>query len=721
MSSHLTRGKYLVSLALNKSLGEKIKSVKKRKWQNINCGNETDPDYVPEGEGSSDSNQGDLMDETDRCETNHEVCNNLHTEEIGSQENEIVMQVHDTADKNEIIATKITTEKEIRGDMEMRQPNDETDKGCCSNAANVNMENITVQQLTKKGNIRKRKLFDTPVQERKSAKLELEKNKHNVKVGCSPTACRKKCSVGVDKERQKEINRCYWSMLARERKWFIFKHTSKTPTHRKTSGPNSRRIHSFKYTLPISEDGEKQEVCKIFFLATLGYDKNNDRVVRNVVSNSNVSPPMDRRGKHEPTNKVNRKVIEDHIESFGPVISHYRREHAPNRRYLPGDITIKEMHEQFLKKHTRITCSYELYRQVVSQKNISFAQLGNEECYECETFKVHKEESKHDNSSEFTDCRICQRWNSHRKKAELARDEYQQDAKQCKQNDKLCFSADLQKVIMLPRCDMFKEIMFTPRIIAFNESFVPLGGKQAGLQPIAVIWHEAVAGRSKEDIISTFYSFFQEKRDYEDITVWLDNCAAQNKNWALLCFFIYIVNAAEVNLKHLQVKYFEPGHTFMSADSFHHQVEKSLKKMKKVYDFNDFKESVQNTNSKVVVIDMDIRRFYDWKDFTSQYKLNQIKPRPYLNDMVNLSFSRGKYTMQYKTSFDQDNYIELNFLVASKMKNGMQKPAQRSMVRGIKCDRKEGLLQKLSPIIPKTRLQFWLDLPMCQDVSNMDD
>lgn len=87
---------------------------------------------------------------------------------------------------------------------------------------------------------------------------------------------------------------------------------------------------------------------------------------------------------------------------------------------------------------------------------------------------------------------------------------------------------------------MFKELVFLPRIIAFNESFVALG-EDKKMNPIAVIWHEGIAGRKKEDIISTFYSFFLKMRDAENITLWLDNCSAQNKNWAICCFFIYIL------------------------------------------------------------------------------------------------------------------------------------------------------------------------------------
>lgn len=105
--------------------------------------------------------------------------------------------------------------------------------------------------------------------------------------------------------------------------------------------------------------------------------------------------------------------------------------------------------------------------------------------------------------------------------------------------------------------------------------------KKSAEQPYAFIWHEAVSGRSKYDIISTFYRFILNLRDVESVTIWLDNCAAQNKNWALFSFFIYIINSDLVSLQTLNIKYFQSGHTFMSSDSFHHQVELSLKRKKK--------------------------------------------------------------------------------------------------------------------------------------------
>jgi len=92
-----------------------------------------------------------------------------------------------------------------------------------------------------------------------------------------------------------------------------------------------------------SDDGTDVAVCKVFFLTTLGFMQTNDFVVRQALMSMDagyaVGPKPDCRGKAPKRSKVDRLVIRLHIDSFHPTISHYRREHAPNRRYLPSDIS----------------------------------------------------------------------------------------------------------------------------------------------------------------------------------------------------------------------------------------------------------------------------------------------------------------------------------------------------------------------------------------------
>ncbi|CAG9773506.1 unnamed protein product [Ceutorhynchus assimilis] len=396
---------------------------------------------------------------------------------------------------------------------------------------------------TKKGTLRKRK-----------------RQKHSfVKENCGEK-CKKKCVQKISAQRQEVINREFWDMTEKERRAFILHKTSTTGVKRRSqpvTAEGSRRNKSVSYYLP-DETGNNQQVCKKFILAT-----------------TSIVPKQDNRGRKQKQNKFDETLIEQHVESFGPTISHYRREHAPLRKYLPSDITIRAMHKNFLHQH-QVNISYELYRKVVARMNISFSNLGHEECFVCESFRIHCMSTGHQKNDNTEDCDVCTSFPKHRDGYRNARKEYKLDSFK---KDGLYVSADLQKVIMLPRCEMFKEIIFMPRVIAFNETFVPIGKSQK--KPFAVIWHEAISGRSKDDIISTFYNFLLSIRDVENVTIWLDNCAAQNKNWGLFSFLTYVINSNEINLKELNLKYFQSGHTFMSSDAFHHQVELALKKRKK--------------------------------------------------------------------------------------------------------------------------------------------
>jgi len=41
----------------------------------------------------------------------------------------------------------------------------------------------------------------------------------------------------------------------------------------------------------------------------------------------------------------------------------------------------------------------------------------------------------------------------------------------------------------------------------------------------------------------------------------------------LLCYVVYLVNSNETSTEIVELHYLEPGHPFMSVDSFHHRVE----------------------------------------------------------------------------------------------------------------------------------------------------
>lgn len=421
--------------------------------------------------------------------------------------------------------------------------------------------------LTKRGVASKRRIFKHRAAERAQNKVKIQQLSHGIRDPCSHDLCNK---ISID--RRLEINQQFWNLGFSERNSFAYNTISRNEIKQRRKGAKSVKNNSFGYHLK-NDKGGIVKVCKIFYLTTLGYSKSNDSFIKCAMGKSNFTLPLPRRskqGQHLIKPAKDRVFIMDHIKSFNPVISHYRREHAPRKMYLPSEVTITLMHNDFKTNYPDFVCSYSLYRRVVTEEmNISFTQLGNEQCELCEKHKLH--------------CKLlllgvncsCD-YELHRAKYTEARKLY--DIQRTMNSATMgIFSLDLQKVIMLPRLVMFKSVIFCPRIIAFNESFVPIGGSKSDgepkfWKPEAAIWHEGIAGRLKEDIISAFFKFFTSKHDLPDIVLWLDNCASQNKNWALLSFLVFIVNSNFIEATQIQLNYFEPGHTFMSADNFHHQV-----------------------------------------------------------------------------------------------------------------------------------------------------
>ena len=139
---------------------------------------------------------------------------------------------------------------------------------------------------------------------------------------------------------------------------------------------------------------------------------------------------------------------------------------------------------------------------------------------------------------------------------------------------------------MLPRLLVLKVLVFCKRIDVFNETFAPVGVSKNGKnKATGVLWHEGLRGRSAADVASTFISFIRKNWDTKDFIFWLGNCSAQNKNWYLYTALLNEINPKGGYASSVTLKYFEPGHTFMSVNNFHHQVEQRMRQKKNVEDF----------------------------------------------------------------------------------------------------------------------------------------
>ena len=117
---------------------------------------------------------------------------------------------------------------------------------------------------------------------------------------------------------------------------------------------------------------------------------------------------------------------------------------------------------------------------------MSMTKLGHEECELCEEMKQHKIKC-----GCIDTCSVWKMWRAHKSKYVKARSEYQNDMSKTRDKCELYVSADLQKVIMLPRIDQFKTALFTRRCCLCNETFAEIGD---GKKNKGFLWHEGCAG-----------------------------------------------------------------------------------------------------------------------------------------------------------------------------------------------------------------------------------
>lgn len=70
-------------------------------------------------------------------------------------------------------------------------------------------------------------------------------------------------------------------------------------------------------------------------------------------------------------------------------------------------------------------------------------------------------------------------------------------------------------------------------------------------------------------------------------------------------------------------------------------------------------------------------------------------------------FVRGKKNMYYANDFD-DEFIELDFIMMKDMQ--LNRPPRRTETQGISPDTKNGIVTKLTPLMPPNRRHFWENL-----------
>jgi hypothetical protein len=537
-----------------------------------------------------------------------------------------------------------------------------------------------------------------------------------------PPMCNCRCNDKFAMNERSLMNYQYWSLTPDERRLWLRTTLSIQGCKRHRGVSPDARKNTIVWHLP--KNGDRVKVCKTFFMAVLGMLRSSDKAIRFALFSgdpSSIQPPTDRRGQQPATNKGDEEQIREHIASYKPCAPHYRRAHAPHRRYLPTELSGAEMHRQYNELYPQAQVSHMSYRRVLATENIAFTPLGHEECELCTEHMYHLKVAGHD----ADDCTVCCRHAEHHQRYINAREEYVKDANRDWEQGEVVVSADLMKVVVLPSLP-HKICLFTSRLIAFNMTFALLKPEkkattkrdrsaESGAQ-VAILWHEALAGRDGCDIVSVYWKWLLLQRDCLRLTIYADNCGAQNKQWALYTMLVYAVNSDLIKAKKITFKYLESGHTFMSADSLHHQCEHALRN-KVVADYSDFRSAL---GSKMVILDMDVQDFAEWQSGVSRYQINSYAKRPLMTDISVAQFERGSNEMFFKFEFDERAFHRYT-LFKRKFTISDLPPPCKTIPRGLSADKKKAILDNLCPLMHPSRRLFWEQIPSSDEVLDLCD
>lgn len=279
------------------------------------------------------------------------------------------------------------------------------------------------------------------------------------------------------------------------------------------------------------------------------------------------------------------------------------------------------------------------------------------------------------------------------------------------------------------RIEGHKDIVFYPRLTAFHYTLAPAGGWSEDRPIISGIWHEGECGRKANELTSVLLLMLRSPlmKTKSDITLWFDNAVSQNKNYTMMSMGQALVNMPMhyFRAETLTYKFFEVGHSFMAADSFHAAVEKKIKKKRNVFTIEEFGQVVASAAANVTIVRPQVADIFDLRGYDAS---RAEKPRPLLADLSVIQFRRGHPAPFVKTMFD-GVWIEFDFQTQQVMGGDARldrlAPLRQS-VRGVAPSVHADLMRVVVPIIERLEggefsymADVYRELPINQAVANL--
>lgn len=387
--------------------------------------------------------------------------------------------------------------------------------------------------------------------------------------------CRFKCTTMVSEENRKQIFNSFWSLGSYEsQKDFVCSSVTEKKTRTYLDDNNKvqekRRMVSRSFTL--ESEGQKYSVCKKFFTATLSIG---EAYINHALSNKTGGRfhSEEKRGKHKPHNKTcarKLQMVRDHISSFPKVDGHYIRKDS-NRQFLGPELNISRMYDLYKEKciqDSHEPVSKAVYRRTFNEEfNYSFHVPKKDQCNICTRYN----QSISDGT--VTD-EMRTEYEKHQNRKVRARQEKENDKDTAKTTTNTFVATfDLQSVLYTP-CTLVSLMYYMRKLCCYNLSVYNVSS-QAGT---CYVWSETDGGRGSCEVATCLrLQLLSLPLNIDHVILYSDACGGQNRNQVIATSLLDAVTAFN-NIKIIDHKFLESGHTHMECDSMHAAIEFAKKK-----------------------------------------------------------------------------------------------------------------------------------------------
>ena len=318
------------------------------------------------------------------------------------------------------------------------------------------------------------------------------------------------------------------------------------------------------------------------------------RIAKYFVEHDGSPRPENRGGARQTAMYDGKKAaIVEHISTFSCRASHYIRRGTPGRKYLPSDMSVRQMHAMFGRQNdAQVQVSYSLYYSVFCSKfNLGFGHPVTDVCATCASYKLRYKDQLIDEADRQ---REAASFILHRRRARVF-----YDLMNVTEEAAVTICFDMMQNLSLPKTSI-GQAYYSRQLSMYVFGIVVhhgRGGSQSKDNVHLYVWQEYENRKDSNMIASALNDFLRHHlptlNDARTLRLFSDSCFGQNKNMNVIAMLLALRKQC---FPRLGVRYVFPvrGHSYLPADRVFGRIEQQLRSLDTVLLPSGYQEVLEN-------------------------------------------------------------------------------------------------------------------------------